>query len=361
MNKNDPSNVGVVKKMIGQVEGLKNCGWSVDYLINGNDCIFLNNEKIFQDGINTTSWINKWKWFDHLSRLDYVDYDCILVRYGMSTPSFVKWLRRIKLENPQISIVIDMPTYPYRKEWVGLKGLLINFIDGRFNKHLKKYADLVLHSGTERSIFGIRTLLITNGIRKHGIPLRQLVTHHGIQLIALGKWQYWHGLDRLIQGLDHFTKKGGLDVRLVIVGEGPDKSRLVKLVKLLGLEDIIEFKPTLVGEGLNELMNFSDMAIGTLGLHRKSVQTDSSLKHREYVARGIPFLFCGGDSDIPDTESFVCLAPSDDTPIDIWSIKTFIEKYNSEEGKKRMVSLMENKLSWDIKMKMLSSHLRNMR
>ena len=49
----------------------------------------------------------------------------------------------------------------------------------------------------------------------------------------------------------------------------------------------------------------ADVGIGTLGLHRKSMDEASPLKVREYLAVGLPVLYGYRDPDADDLQPFV--------------------------------------------------------
>lgn len=65
------------------------------------------------------------------------------------------------------------------------------------------------------------------------------------------------------------------------------------------LPDNIEFHGVLPRSSYQTLMSRADVAIGTLGMHRKDMEEASPLKVREYLAYGIPTIIGYRDTDFP--------------------------------------------------------------
>jgi len=350
VDRSDPSNLGVVYKLLGQVRGLEEAGYKVDFIIHDKTAINHSGRKI---AVARPDIYFKWSYYDHIDR-DYLKgYDLYIFRYGLATQSFVNCLRDIKDTEKTAAIYIDMPTYPYDQEWTGMKGRLAMWLDRRYASHLRKYVDGILHSGPEISIHSIPTLRITNGIDLSRVRLRTPKDHQGFRLLAMGKWRSWHGLDRLLLGLAKCGKVGKTPLLLDIIGEGPDIQELRSHVKKHKLEKHVKFYGAVHGEELDDLFDLADLGIGTLGLHRKGVEVDSSLKHREYVARGLPFILAGVDTDIDHKLPYVFKVPADESPVDLDGILSQLGEHQTHRERQEMRSYAEQHLSWDSKMKTL--------
>lgn len=351
IDKSDPANHGVIRKLDGQVQALNQVGVQTDYVIHDLNLIYHNQTPIYNR--RGLKWNTKFSltYFNYLKNLP--DYDIYIIRYGLATPSFVKWLKRIKKNNPNTKVIIDMPTYPYREEWTGIKGYVAMMMDQQGIPQLKKYIDLILHSGSEKTIFGIPTYHMTNGITAESFPTREANTSSTLQMIAIGKWQYWHGLDRIVEGCRNYKKP----FHLHIVGEGPQSASIKQLIKGYGLQDSITWHSTALGINLDKICNNVHLGIGTLGLHRKGVLADSSLKHREYCARGIPMLISSPDEDFPEGLPFVMYTSKDNVPVDIAQLSSFAMRMNSNEVVAEMRKYAKENLSWTSKMKALIEYI----
>ena len=104
-------------------------------------------------------------------------------------------------------------------------------------------------------------------------------------------------------------------------------------------------------------MDQADIAIGTLGLHRKNVDLDSSLKHRLYSARGIPMLLSSRDEDFDPQLPFVFYTNPDESDIDIDALIEWYDRLDREEVTENMTTFAKNHLTWNIKMKKLLASL----
>lgn len=347
------SNIGVVYKLLGQVRGLEALGYHVDYVIHDKIGIYKSGKKIAKASDNL---FFKWRYYDKISDEHLAGYDLYIYRYGLSTRSFIKCLRRTRSLNRASTICIDMPTYPYAYEWEGVKGRFAMLIDGYWSSHLRKYVNRIMHSGMESMIHGVATVRITNGVDLNRLHVRQINSDKGLRLLAIGKWRSWHGLDRLIKGMAS-AKRDGLSVHLDVIGEGDELPRLERIVSSMNIKDRVIFHRTLTGSELDSLFDQADLGVGTLGLHRKNVMFDSSLKHREYVARGLPFILAGRDVDIPAHLGFTIQMTPDDSDLDLSSISESYEKLDLYYLISKMRSYAEQHLSWTSKMKTLLDEL----
>ena len=143
VDKSYPENAGVVKKLIGQVEGFKHSNCHVDYVIHDNQHIYLNNQSIYKP--KSIGTLFKWNYFNYINSSTLGRYDICLVRYGLATLSLTNFLKNFRESNQNAKILLDMPTYPYRQEHGGLSGKIKMLIDGLLSNRLKSNVNYVLH------------------------------------------------------------------------------------------------------------------------------------------------------------------------------------------------------------------------
>lgn len=353
VDRSDRTNIGVVKKLIGIRNALQNCKCDTDYIIHDKKSIHLNEQPIVQRKPSNSLNYFKWSFYKNLKDQSLYHYDLYIIRYGISTPHFNTWLTSIKANNPSCKILIDMPTFPYKKEWTGLKGKILLLIDNWYRKGLYKNVDYMLHSGEEDMIFGIPTIKFSNGIDVHQFQKRAPNKNKGYQLIAVAKFHNWHGIDRLIKGLNDYVQSGKNNVQLSLVGSGPAVDDLKNLIAELNLEHIVSFKGVLTGRLLNDAFDDSDLGIGTLAMHRKGVKWDCSLKHREYTCRGLPFMMAGQDVDIEHQIHFLHTINADESNVDIGALISFMDRLDQGNIITEMRSYAISRLSWEVKLKAL--------
>lgn len=349
VDKSDLSNLGVVKKLIGQRNALLELGHEVGVIIHDKRAIYFNEEKIFQFKKDINK-MDKWNYFNFIPREPLAKYDVFIIRYPLASPSFIKFLKDLK-STPEKKVIIDMPTFPFLQEWKGINGYLIQWTEKYFGNQLSDYVSYVLHSGNEKEIYKVPTIKMSNGIDLADIKIKELPSQSKIHFIAIGKW---HGLDRLINGLSEYSHTK--EVLLHIVGDGPEKNHLINQVRKLNMTDRVRFHGVLNGNGLDLLFDRSCLGIGTLGLHRKNVMIDSSLKHREYASRGLPFVTASNDSDMYGKD-FVFQVPADESAINIESVIEFLTSQKINDNRHLIRSYAEEHLSWTKKMDSLMEYI----
>lgn len=141
-------------------------------------------------------------------------------------------------------------------------------------------------------------------------------------MVAVGSISSWHGWDRLLRGLHVYEgRRSQLDptVEVTFVGDGPARTSLQVLADDLGLTRRLTFVGLKFGKDLDAVFKGADVGIGTLAAHRKLLSQASSLKSREYCARGLPFVSADHDPAFEGVD-FVFRAPSDESSLDIRSI-----------------------------------------
>ena len=327
INSQDPVNKGAVQKCKALMKGFQRLGWQADMVWLHGDGILFYDEILFpfKFADNAESWKNIL--FNHLlfdwiiaKKIDFTQYQLFFVRYPLSHPGFLWLLKKAKKANPQLKILLEVPTYPYNLEHQSFPRKMQQWLDRLLLPFLNRYVDLTLHYGEFSSLFGIPSFGLRNGVDVTSIKLSDASPQPGkVRLLAVGNWNFWHGLDRLILGLATFYKSGrtSLKVELTIVGGGRELSSYQALVTKYGLNKWVRFVPPTEGKELDAIFDQADLGVGCLGIHRKNVLLDSSLKHRQYCAKGLPFVLSTTDPDFPDTLNWVHYEKTDDSPISI--------------------------------------------
>jgi glycosyltransferase involved in cell wall biosynthesis len=202
---------------------------------------------------------------------------------------------------------------------------------------------------------------IGNGFDINSVILRLLPNYNGIclHLLCVANVSRWHGIDRLIEGLAAYN--GPLKIILHIAGEGYELPHLKQMVTERKLIEQVIFHGFKSGNKLDSLFNICHIAIGSLGLHRIGLNESSTLKAREYCARGIPYIIACGDPDFPDDFPYILRVPPDESPIDIESVVHFAQKVCADsDHPKKMRKYAEENLDWSIKMMKLKGFLESL-
>ena len=237
------------------------------------------------------------------------------IRFSALEPSFIMMLKAVRACGADI--VLEIPTYPYDSELKdSLKHRLLLVCDRMLRKKLKKYVSRIVTYSEDKRIYGIDCINIGNGIDVFGQPVsEEYVPGSRIVFIGVAKVSFWHGYDRLIKGIARYT--GPYEVLFNVVGDGPALEECKSLADSLGVLNKVVFYGFKSGRELDEIYYHSNIGVDCLGLHRKGMSRVSSLKSREYAARGIPILTATFFDTIPDDWKYLMKEPSDDTEIDV--------------------------------------------
>lgn len=258
-------------------------------------------------------------------------YDGLYLRYSTTDYQMIRWLKTIKRKSPNFKVVVEIPTYPYDEELKTRNKIIINR-EYKYRELLKVGVDRLVISGKLPELFGIKTILTANGVDLDEIRVRRpaVVNNDEINLCFVAAFAMWHGVDRVIEGLKNYYKNGGTrNINIHLVGDGQD-SIMVPLKEAAQdklVQNHIKFYGFLNGEQLSEIYDKSQLAIASLGLHRLNIEAPSTLKSREYLARGIPFIYSSVVADFEEHPvDFALQISTDDKPIDFNEVLKFYDE-----------------------------------
>lgn len=334
---------GISKKIHYQVKGLRQNGHEVhlcyyDFDPRGNRCRYVGNKVIADYGTGALAAIRSRTQLDCI--YNYCAVNAIEMVYARSFMNANPILVRLfdKLSKRGIKCITEIPTYPYDSEFKGypLKYKIPLYIDKLFRKALAKKMEAIVTFSNEETIFGKRTICISNGIDLDSIPIHNPKKQKDIHLIAVAEIHYWHGFDRLVAGMGEYYKLNP-DARKVffhVVGWEDDRGTtsngyltVEQTAKKYNIGQYVVNHGKLFGDKLDEVFNQCVFAIGSLGRHRSGITNIKTLKNREYAARGIPFIYSETDNDFED-KPYIIKAPADESPINIRQIIDFIDTHD---------------------------------
>ena len=204
---------------------------------------------------------------------------------------------------------------------------------------------------------GAPAINIENGLDVQMVPVKNGFENHDseLHLLVAAYFSYWHGYDRLINGLLNYYKNSCAEKKVFvhICGKPSDDSleTIMKIVKENNLEDYAIYHGYLTGDDLNAMYDKCDVAIGSLGLHRQKIIVDTTLKLPEYTARAIPFIYCANSNNVNADGKYYLKVKEDETHIDILEIINFFESLDRDNIQKEMRSFAEKSLGWDAQFK----------
>ncbi|MCP5206922.1 MAG: glycosyltransferase [Hahellaceae bacterium] len=345
---------GVYVKLLGQAKALSKLGFVVDVLHMSLAQMLIQqwcdgeqvSSSVVVDDINCRD-----QSFFLLARevVAHCEYDVIFTRYVpmLKSDDFLRLM--ICAGETKAKNVIEFPTMPYDQEHMGNPNGLKN--DLRLRKLLQSHVDGCLTSSMDNDVFGIPAFHFSNKIDVDNFVMSSALYSAKtteIHMIAVAMFSFWHGYDRLLEGLAFASPEIKNRIRLHFVGIGPEKQRLEALAMQWGIGSHVVFYGMLSGAPLDNLYAQCHVGVGALGLHRKHLFSDSSLKHREYCARGLPFVRSGDDIDF-DQAPFNLLVPGNDLPINIDKVASFLESLSAERVDYREIirAYALKHLSWE--------------
>lgn len=324
---------GVVKKIKQHIREFCKNGFDVDYttLDKENGIVLLNENEILGKctGIVGISAIN--------IITDYLKenvYPYVYVRH----PGRIDWtvLRMLKtVKKNGTKTVYEIPTYPYSGESKSVRAHLDLCVDHIFRYGIKKYVDKIAAFTEKSRIWGIDVLLLKNGVEFDKLLPKEInIYNNSINIICVANVAYWHGYDRMIRGLDNYVSENSNSRKVFfhIVGEGKEVDDYKKYVEKNHLQEYIFFYGKKSGRQLNEIYNKGDLAVDCLGLHRKKVERVSSIKSKEYLAKGLPIIYSGYIDVINEGNSkYFLQIPKGDDPINIKDIIEFFDSLHLDK------------------------------
>lgn len=310
---------GITNKIASQVEALNQ--------INPTDLCLIEDDKLSFNGKSVISKSNslfgrliKYKCLYSLIKKN--NYDFLYVRHIPGFNSVLFFIITLLVKS-KIKINIEIPTYPFSSE--DKSSRLLSFISLWVEKNYKRTINSITYMGTScKKIWGIDAIEFDNGVCIENYKLLEKnKLDDCMHIIGVGSLDYWHGYDRIINGI----AKSEVNVIFHVVGDGKELNSLKKLAIKLGVEDNVIFHGKLHSHKLDSVFEICHMAIDSLGRHRSGNNYNSSIKSKEYTARGIPFIQSHIDKALINA-NFVLKVPADEEAIDFQHILQWYKGMN---------------------------------
>jgi len=304
--------------------------------------------------------------------IDLKNYDLIILRYLFADKTGIEFARKFKVITEHHTDTVSEMTN-YIKICRSLPRMFFRCVKKYFLE--KRYGHLMLKNckgiiavtdeinniELSRINHSIPSITIPNGIGVENIKMTGFTPFDGknLDIVFITSSLFpWNGLERLLSSMKNY--KGNINVTLHIIG-AVDQN---EFSKILGYFDCVKFHGLKLEEDLDEIMGKMNLAIGTLALFKNNIEEACSLKTREYVARGIPFVLAYKDPDLlnvrPDFK-FHLSFENNNSSIDMGDIISFAREVskNPVEISSCMRSYALQNLDWSIKMKKLMRFVEN--
>lgn len=357
---------GITNKILYQKEALQNNGFktflsSIKKDQYGNSSFFIDDKKLIS---HKSNFLGKLKRLDLHFLYKWIkanEINLLYVRYNRgANPFFVKLFKDLKKLG--VTIFLEIPTYPYDKELISKSRFdrIIISVEKTYRSKLAKYIDRIVTFSQDNFIWDVPTVKILNGVDINSIPLKKEIHTASITLIGVASILFWHGYDRVIEGLKlYYGTNPKTKVYFNVIGGNSGNENYLSLkhkVKELNLENYVKFFGELKGKQLDAVFDISDIGVGSLGRHRTGIYTFQALKNVEYAMRGIPFIY-SENSPLFDNEAYIMHCIPDDSPIDIKGIVDFYNTLSMTPAEIRQ-NCQSKGVSWDEQFKKITTEYR---
>lgn len=320
-----------------------------------------------------TRWGNAINWAPFLPTLEgwnpallSPEYSFLYIRKPIFSRKFLRFLRAAKGRSPETKIILEIPTYPYDKEMQGAIAGVSLAKDRHYRTKLHRYVDRIADLSRTESIFGIPTLPMINGIDTDAVSTRKPSLRDGeIHILSVSGMCLWHGIDRAIAGLAAYQSATPQKPEIVLhlAGEGPELERLQLMAEKACLGNAVIFHGELTQDELAKLYDQCTLALASLGSHRLGIAVSSAIKSREYLAKGIPFIY-STPIDILDDDDSLCLhVAEDESPLDFARIIEFHDQLYAAHAEEKVIeelrALAEARASMDRAMNTVIDYVRS--
>ena len=267
-------------------------------------------------------------------------YDACYIRYDFSDMGFILLLKQLKMICGKI--VLELPTYPYDDE--NKKKLLSRVklaVDIYYRKHLHNYVDYIstFYDGYA-TIFGIPSIVIPNGFDFATMsPVHEELPTDAVNIVAVSSMREWHGYERFLEGMKNYYQQGSnRKIILHLVGNGREYPKYKSLTKEYHLDPYVVFHGAMHGEMLNSVYEKCAIGIDSLARHRSGIHILSSLKSREYGAKGIPMINSCKIDILEDDFPYLLRVTADESPIDMEQVLAFHDRcYKNDQTRIQVV------------------------
>ena len=296
----DDNSIGITKKIKAQIATLRKMEMDVTYtaytadgivIIDNNEQVVYEKKYIINSGIYKR-FKRRFLLIDGVNK--YLEknkptFDFSYVRWHTYDKVFLKMLYNLK-KCGATNIIEAHAWTPDRKGKTMIAKYQIA-MDNRYSKRAKDYVSLVAGMSEYDNIWGIKTVKVDNAVDLDNITKREYVKDESkLRIVSVSNEYPYHGYDRFLKGMKIYYDNGGtVDIRVDLVGVFMESTK--RLAMELGLEERIHFHGKMYGEELDKIYNNSDIGIGALAHHRVGMYSGSSLKTKEYFAKGLPFIY----------------------------------------------------------------------
>ena len=282
---------GVDRKVAAQLKSLNTPELGCRQIRYANYSRSLFNRLLFR--LPFTNVYPRWTYSKEFDRADFVYF-----RRSHLSVHCLRVMKKIRRRNPKAKILYEIPTYPFKKEltsrWFDYPLWWKEYL---CMLRIHRYVDRIVTVSDDEVICGVPTIRMMNGIDLGTVrPIKPAPEDGAIHVVGVASITRWHGYDRFLEGLGEYYRSGGRrNIVLHLVGTGTKKTMggLRRLVERYRLADRVIFHGYRTGEELDRIYDRCHLGLIALATQDKDIHRHSTLKSREYLAKGLPTVSTG--------------------------------------------------------------------
>jgi hypothetical protein len=346
--------LGITRKVYAEINAFRKQGYEVYYsgYLSDGVAIFNNNDEI----VLKKKYLFKCEAINHILRRSMLMGLCVkylskndeifnfsYARYHFFDYKYIKLLKTLKQHSKKV--IIEAHSSPKFSKKISIMSY-IAWKDSKWNKKAKQYVDLVASMSDEEKLWGIDTVKISNGIDVNSIKIHNYSGDmNDLNLIAVSFEGQVHGYDRVIKGIYNYYKNGGTR-KIIFHIVGTTLASTDALISKLKLEKYcIKYGPK-SGKDLDDIYDKANLAVGCLANHRIGSYFGSALKTKEYIAKGIPFIY-GWKEKVLDDFQYGLQFELCEEPIDFFRVIEFYDNLPKLNLAENIRSCLNYTDTWD--------------
>ncbi|UQZ33122.1 hypothetical protein C2I18_05850 [Paenibacillus sp. PK3_47] len=273
-------------------------------------------------------------------------------RLGLDITGWAGIFKKIKEDSTRL-IFYEFPTYPFDKIKT-MKYQVANLFEKiYFNLFIYKYLDFIPVILQNDCVLDKKMIPFNNGIDEKMLTAKnenQTELSNTINVLALAHVNYWHGYDRALKSIALY--KGKLNIILDIISDETQEILNLKKMSLeLGIEKNVNFIKYNDVDNLDAMLSNYHVALGGIGYFRRNAKYDTSIKNKEYCAKGLPFIITNTDLSFPQSFKYQFQISKDETIFDWDMIISWYKSFKDEDYKNEMIRFAEDNLLYVKQMK----------
>lgn len=343
--------VGVVRKIGWQAHAFEQLGYEVTYsLWKGNEYRFITAGSTEVRTISGGGGMMKQFARAAEEYLSSHRFDVLYLRLDRISFDVLK-ICRIARQNGAKRVIIELPNFPYVTDYINSvndvrpitrravqRCRVLGFAaeDRLSAMRLRGLVDAVILIGNPADrFFGVKAMNISNGIDVDAMqPVPPKDNPDEVVLVGVAGTLWWQAYDRVLEGMYRY-RQADPDrrprIRFILVGgDAKEMPAFHGLIEKYGLGGDVECPGFKTGAELDAIYARADMGVSKLGCYRRGLSSCSSLKAREYCAKGLPFLYTCEDSLENEQVPFAMRVPNDSSPVDMEAVVKFIAGCRAE-------------------------------